>query len=452
MVAALKRRTSWLALENTVIAARVAQSWGNDIFDLHGTQVLLWLDLADCETRLRRLKHRRKRRNRLWKTIRRAVPGETRKAHLDALQWQQEVLQDRISIIKQIGDAFVWNLAIGDPRFVQSLFRKSTHQLPSYPAIDAYFRILEAAEQSSRYQAVLTDLTRCCGVGDVLIRGATWPHPTPFEVKVRTQPDGSLLTALYGNSITFQLDPEDFKHFTEAFGMRAPEPVSFDDRGERQKGEVDAETSRTFKQFRSAVRHAAPVVRRNWRSLEGVIERAAAGICSCDLAETGLAYVTVPFRRIDPARIREMIWEVLRHADVDAGEEDWDLWSSYELLYEEALSAKALPYLLWRVNARCRALLMTGDVLLVSVARKRIWREAFQRAGIGWEEVDDIWRLTGFGNELTFDAADVERLRTGLAYSGISPKAVAEHAAMNLRNPDGFTVQRYRRSADEPMA
>ena len=62
------------------------------------------------------------------------------------------------------------------------------------------------------------------------------------------------------------------------------------------------------------------------------------------------------------------------------------------------------------------------------------------------------WTLRATGNAIQFDRFDVARLRDGLAYGGVSPRSVAEHAALQLADPEGVHVQRYRRSADEPLA
>ena len=179
--------------------------------------------------------------------------------------------------------------------------------------------------------------------------------------------------------------------------------------------------------------------------------RAARGILSCDLAEPGLAYVAVPIGKLQPDRPREMLLEILQRAGMEVCDADWEFWPSYLLLQNDAISATTLPFLTWKVSAACRALLMTGDVVLVTVARKTVWQEAFRRADVECAEIDGTWKIVGYGHELVYDAFDVERLRNGLAFSGVSPRAVAEYAAINLINPDAFHVQRYRRSADEPL-
>jgi hypothetical protein len=185
--------------------------------DFHGIQLRLWAVLSDAEQRLSRLRRRRGGRNERWKRLKHAVPGSVRNAHHQALDRQKRALQERISIVRQIGDALVGILARGDMGFVRPLSRRSTHQLPVGKAVDVYFWIVEAAEESGEYRAVLTNLTSCCGVGDALVVGPGWPHPSPFAAKGVPQPDETVPVALHGSSVAFD-DPDELRRFRAVFG------------------------------------------------------------------------------------------------------------------------------------------------------------------------------------------------------------------------------------------
>ncbi|HEX6751487.1 MAG TPA: hypothetical protein VF092_29615 [Longimicrobium sp.] len=449
MAAGISRVNGLMRAENMLLAAQVAHLFGTQELRFGALQMDLWHAVSFAEHRLSTLRRRRTPRNRTWK--RRRCGRELRPAHLRALEYQERLLKERISIAKQIGDALAWSLARNDPRYIKLHHRRRSHTLPSGSAVDSYFHILEAAEKSSEYAAVLTDLTRCWGVGDVLILGSRWPVPSSFEAKARRESNGSLSVFLHGHSAAFQVYPDEMERFARVFGAKVPS-ATFDDRGTRQTKEVDAETKRSFDALTSTFRYATPVLRGNWRSVQGVLSRALSGQKACDLAEPGVAYVAAPLISLDPSTPRESIWELVRRAEIDANPNEWGMWSSVELAYRDELSAVVTPVLAWNLPAAHRAALLFGDIVFVTVARLTVWREAFRRAGVTVDRTEeDGWMLTGFGQEMVFDAFDVERLVAGMMYSATSPQRAAEFVAIQLRHPDQIVVQRYRRSADEPL-
>lgn len=195
----------------------------------------------------------------------------------------------------------------------------------------------------------------------------------------------------------------------------------------------------------------SPVLRRNWRSIEGIIERALAGTFGYDQPEPGIAYLAFRSDVIQPDQFYDSIWSALERQEIVHDRNDWLMGWSNEMLMDAELSSLSLPYLLWKVPPLHRAALMNGDVHLVTAFRRDVWGAAFRREGIVWEAVDGAWKLAAHGHELAFDPLDVQRLVIGVAFGGVSPREAAEHAALKLRDPNRVNVQRYRQSNDEPL-
>ena len=419
-----------------------------DSQEFHSISVELWLALADTEKRMAHLRKRSKRRKRRWRqssAVRRAS-SELRQAHLNEWGLRGLVLEERHAIIKQIGDALAWSLALGDPRFTIPLYKPATHQLPKDHSVDGVFRVLETAAGTSDYLVVPTDITRCCGTGDFLIRGARWPYPSPFEAKVKRQPDGTLLCMLHGWNPVFQVRPEELERFKEAFGLTMPEErVSFDERGERQKVEVHRSTSDAKDSLVSLTQHADPSLKRNWSNLEAVIERAVGGKVACDLAEPGLAYAAAPIRALgDLDNVWAPIIAAFRRIGVDALEGDWKFTKSLEAVLDEELSPVVLPIPLWKISSRLKSVLMAGQVILVTASRTNLWTSAFRAERVELtEEEDGTWRLSAAGRSQVFDAYDVIRLKYALWYAGVSPRHTARTVSAQLYMPGFVYVDRY---------
>lgn len=413
----------------------------------HAISVQLWLALADTARRKRLLRERSKRRKRRWRQspIARRASAVLRKQHLTLWANRAELLEERAGIIKQVGDALVWSLAWGDPRFVMPLYKRVTHELPTDHSVDGVLRMLETAAGTSEYAVVPTDLTRCCGTGDFLIRGATWPYPSPFEAKIKRQPDGTLLCMLHGWHPIFQVRPEELEKFKAAFGLTVPtERVAFDERGERQKVEVRQSTSDAKDSLVSLGTHADPSVARNWGSLEGVIERAAKGQTACDVVEPGLAYAAAPIRALgNPEDIWAPIVTAFKQVGIDVLDGDWDLANSLQFIMDGELSPVVTPIPMWKIPPRLKSVLMAGQVVLVTASRKGLWKAAFRAQGVELGEEGGIWKMSAADREQIFDEPDVIRLKFGLRYAGISPRHTAKIVAAQLQMPGLVHVDRY---------
>jgi hypothetical protein len=414
----------------------------------HALSVHLWLILAETEQRIVHLRQRHKRRKRKWRqsSAARRASAEVRQAHLNAWVRRVVVLEERQGIVKQVGDAFAWTLALGDPRFTIPLYKPATHHLPKDHSVDGVLRMLEAGAGTADYLMVPTDLTRCCGIGDFLIRGSNWPYASPFEAKVKREPDGMLLCMLHGWNPVFQLRPEELERFQAAFGFTMPaDRVSFDERGERQKVEVNRSTSEAKDSLVSLSNHADPSLKRNWKNLEGVLERAVQGHVACDLVEPGLIYAAAPIRALsNPDNVWEPILKAFKKLGVNVLDGDWDLTNSFAFISDEELSPLVSPIPIWKISSRLKSVLMAGHVVLVIASRKNLWEAAFRAVQVEMVEEDSgVWKMSAAGRDQIFDHYDVIRLKFGLWYAGVSPQHTARIVAMQLYRPGSVHVDRY---------
>lgn len=435
---------------------RIAQGGTSDNEHFHAISIHLWLILAETEKQIRHLKRRNKKRSRRWRrsAVARRASAHVRKAHLNAWAKRGELMEERKEIIKQCGDALAWSLGLGDPRFMIPLYKPATHQLPDDHSVDGVLRMLEAGAGSSEYLVVPTDLTRCCGIGDFLIRGAHWPCPSAFEAKVKRQADGTLLSMLHGWNAAFQVYPEELERFKAAFGLTMPKAVSFDERGERQKKEVNRSTRDETQAFVDLAQHADPSIKRNWRNLEGVLERAVMGQIACDIAEPGLAYAAAPLKALNAnGNVWEPIIKSFSRIGVDVLDGDWGFTNSLAFITDPELSPLVLPIPLWKISSRLKAVLMAQQVVLVTASRNGIWEAAFRNARVEMvEQEEGTWRMSAAGRDQMFDQFDVWRLKFGLWYAGVSPQHTAAIAAAQLYMPGFVQVDRYGRPDDEPRA
>jgi hypothetical protein len=452
---AARAEASWMVeyAENLLLGValcdRLAQPNGMSSEQFHAMSVDLWLILTETEKRILQLRQRNKRRNRKWRrsAIARAASAELRQSHKTAWVKRAELLEERKGLIKQVGDALAWTLALGDPRFIIPLYKPSTHNLPVDHSVDGILRMLEAGAGTSDYLVVPTDLTRCCGIGDFLIRGSRWPCPTPFEAKVKRQSDGTLLSMLHGWNPAFQVDPDEMERFKASFGLTTPERVSFDERGERQKMEVNHSTRDATQSFVDLAKHADPSIKRNWSNLEGVLERAAKGQIACDLVEPGVAYAAAPLRALNPnGNVWDPVIAAFSRIGVDVSGGEWETANSVRFMTDPELSPLVLPIALWKIPSRLKAILMTQQVVLVTATRKGIWQAAFRAVRVGLEEQEDgAWKMSAGGRDQLFDCLDVRRLKHGLWYAGVSPRHTATVVSTQLYMPGVVYVDRYGR-------
>lgn len=104
--------------------------------------------------------------------------------------------------------------------------------------------------------------------------------------------------------------------------------------------------------------------------------------------------------------------------------------TSAELQREDEWSAVVPPIPLWPVSRRARVAPMTRRVYFAAVVKPDLWEKAMLEEGLTLEE-DGAggWRVAGTSGEVRLDIVEVQKLSLGVAFTGISPRDVAQRVA-----------------------
>lgn len=87
----------------------------------------------------------------------------------------------------------------------------------------------------------------------------------------------------------------------------------------------------------------------------------------------------------------------------------------------------------WPISRPARVALMAGDTYFAAVVKRDVWKQAMQAEGLILDEDGrGRWRLVGTSGEVHLDAAEVQKLSLGVAFTGISPRDIARRVAAFL--------------------
>lgn len=390
--------------------------------DLIGTEA----EIRRVATRLRTYRHPDNRKKREFK--------ETEQALKDL----EHVLKLRRSILRQAGDAYAWVVLGGNPRLMLPLFKEQTHVLPEREGLGGPAELARQAMKTGDFFVLENDLLRCIGVGDLTVVFAkrSWRWPLSLEIK-SSAPEGwrvgGHLELRATMAYSDQPDHQDMLDaFVAALGLQeAPQDMQ---RGERpsQIAELLSATEFVIRASGTGRGERLPASSGGmWRSLDLVLSRAL-GEGSCwDLVERGVAFVAA--RALDEntdaeygAQVTERLRDLgfTRHAGAI---------SSIHFRKTDECAAIVPPIVLWPVKRDVRAALLAGDLVMECVIHPDAWSQAMGEVGLKINERGKSWIIEGERGRTRFDVLELGMLRLGVAFGGVSPRAIAQRTAEAIR-------------------
>lgn len=400
-----------------------------------------WLrtELMTVECYLKRLNVRDRRRKERWK--RRGRPDRDaalrRELHLEQVERRKWVMGARRQILRQIGDACAWAVLGINPRVIQPLYAKGrNHYLSDDQGSFGPQSIMKQAHASGRFFVLDVDLTRCLGIGDLVVVPVhdLWIRPLVFEVKTRAAEPGHVAIWLIGANPTTPVDSATQKEFVEVLGLSVEPEQPLRDREVRQLDEVKAGSYRVNELWQRISRVLRQPEDDHWPVIARVLNRAEQDRIAFDLAEPGVVYAAI--REAPGDNSAEEMTELLGKIDKHGfgARDGYTLLSSIELNdpQNEAVSSMALPIALWKLDRDQRSMLMNDVLTLLCFFDAKVWEKVIGAEGIVFDEQHGWWRLSRGNDSIALDPHEVLKLKTGLAFGGMSPRAFARAARESL--------------------
>jgi hypothetical protein len=406
---------------------------------LQGFQDAIRQEILAVEERIRRVGARKNRRAERLGRARTHPPEFHRKLddYTTLAKNREYILQTRRAILRQCGDACAWSVLRTDPRLILPLFSGSrTHHLSSGIGLVGPIQIMSWAHDSGQFLVVENDLTRCMGIGDLTVVRADgrWMHPLPIEVKSKGEfAEGAfvevdLITA-YSNH---PLDQGLFDAFSRLLDLKERENPRITPKIERQTREIQ-ERSEIFLKVTGGNKDVMPFSDRSlWKAMENILAKAQYGGYSYDSVEDGIAFVAIRNREGDDAVT--VMHRVLRLLDESGfgGDRSYTSFTSEDFRTTDWMAAIAPPIPLWPIQGNIRTDVLTGDLFFACVFDPAVWQRAFEAYGIAWREEEGRWIVSRNGDSGILDPIEVQKLRVGVAFAGVSPRAIAETIAKTL--------------------
>lgn len=325
--------------------------------------------------------------------------GKQLSAHRTVLDRRLDYWRERESILRQIGDAAIWHMLRYDIRQIVPLYKPSTHQLPTGHGLAGVIQLQQNLHRSGHFLAMEADLTRCVGVGDLIVVRRDGSQLAPLAVEVKTKAperlvEGAELEVLmltYGSGHPW--DQEALRLFSEVSGKELEDEMVVSKRAERQAEEI-AERTRLIADALTAGAGVLQPPVRNWKALKRVALRARVSGFSVDLAERGVYYFAVRTDQDAADRLRAVRDEVRRHTDVELG-----YATSADLLKREDLSGIVPPVALWNLPTPVRACILSGELLVGTFHENRVIEELFLANGMELHVDDNEWIVRKPGME-----------------------------------------------------
>jgi len=387
--------------------------------------------IQDAEDHIRRYKARKARRKRLIapRIKRKGALGRQLKGHLGVIEQRTALYRERTSILRQVGDAVVWHLLQYDIRRVAPLYKPGPHQLPSGIGLAGVIQLQRTLHASGQFLAMETDLTRCAGLGDLLVVRRDGRQLAPLNLEVKTknptelredvEVEMAILTAGSGHP----LDQEALRMLTDLTGKDLEDELVISERGERQAAEIASRTSIIAEALTSGAKSLrAPD--RNWTALKRVVDRALQSGCSLDIAEKGVYYFAFEVRESssNEAALRSLRRDVRKFA---AGELGAAL--SIQLHDRGDLSGLVPPIPLWKLPLSIRARILSGQIVVGTFVEQDVLQQLLRSAGLDMTEQGGIWTVRDeSGQEVSLGPLHAQAARLGIVVGALSPRSIAD--------------------------
>ena len=408
-------------------------------FKLERAQEGLQIGLLEAEAKIRSITARKKRRAmRLRQRCERKPElWPLRNLHDKLLALRVELLERQRQILLQAGDACAWIVLGAEPRVIGPLFSSTTTQ--HFPeGLGGYgpTQIRKEAHESGSFFVLQCDLTRCLGIGDLVIvpSNGRWTRPLVLEAKTKGEyrKGAEIQLNLIGYFSNHPRDREIFEEFKHALGFEASEGVRLDSRAERQIQALEERGDLLLAATQNLGKPIAPPPGL-WNAMRRVIHAAGQRRWAFDQAESGIIYFAI--RNLpgdDPNGAVERLLEGIREmkiADRSFQSGRFDVLSN-----PSALTALIPPIPLWNLPPDPRVSLLCGEVFFSCLIDPKVWDRAFAARGIGKTEEAGGWMLKRGEEEMWVEEVEVRKLTTGASFGAFSPSQIAASAEAMLRN------------------
>lgn len=400
---------------------------------LDNAQHYLRACLLEVEEQQRAWADRTAKRQRRIKTYRAristgsALIGE----HLARVETIETALTEYRQMIRQLGDGIAWTLLRYDPRIIYPLFAERTHHITAGPGLVGPTQVIIDAHKSRELLVIDNDLTRCLGSGDLTVVSSDGRWSMPLSIECKTMaPAGELKV---GSEITVSMttptstDPlhtELQDKFCRVVG------AAIGTGGRRPRPSDAAQEAEMLERAENVL---ASVVRRpevlassspHWKSLRNTLSRAVQTGGSYDMPEAGIAYVSVRNLPGDDSKGRSQ--QLLKRLQSDGFPRGEKVLTVGDFASSDRMAAIIPPISVWPLPLDQRVGLLCGDLFLACVFKGNLWANAFSSVGLQLTEKDGAWIIAGNGQDALFDPLEKLKLLLGIAFSGISPIAVAK--------------------------
>lgn len=399
-------------------------------------QVALRQNLLWTERRLRRLKDRvSKRSARVASCLARFPERRTQtQAHLDLVRCRESALLIQRNILRQIGDTIAWSILLREPRVIAPLYAPRSNQVSTGVGLGGVVKLQADIHATRRFTAIDADLTRCLGIGDLIIvpNGRPWRMPLAVEIKSKgilelgANVEISAVAAIGRDSETAQA----FAELADLLGLREDNTPTKSPRAQRQVEELLQRAELLDAASRIVVQEPASPMSLQVQLINDLMREALHEGRALRIVGTDVAYVAIRSVGDDDARASaSLLIEQLKARGFD---EECRHMSSDDFQENDDFAPLILPIALWPFDEQVRVALLSRDLMLVAILRKQMWSRAFASAGLEMNEVAGEWRISSPMGSASFPPFDVERLTVGVAFAGVSPNEVARLVAESL--------------------
>ena len=355
-----------------------------------------------------------------------------------------EMLKREKLMVLQIGDALAWMVLGADPHRLVPLFALERAHVPiqTGTGLAAVASVAGELNRSGNVFAIENDLCRCIGTGDLTVRMVDAPRQPPLAIEIKgkgTFGKGEFLDIqLFAALSDSQADIATWETIQRVIDSSAGSPgtnvrtVRIDERVKRQEAEMMQRAQR-IRTGRSGPVGRLGVPRKTlWKPLNNVLRVASITGRAIDLIEKGVWMMAVRVSHGDDARA--VTAELIQHAgELGVEFSDYRAMYSLQLINHAGLAPLVVPIPLWQVNIEARVDLLTVGLIYVCAVDQHLWTQLFGERGMELEEVNGAWRVSRGAAATAFSRIEVAKLQYGVAFSGISPSAVAEQLDIAMK-------------------
>ena len=439
--AALRKEARAVARMGCAAVDVLRQARGADRAQVLDTvQHYLRASLIETEETLREWRDRAPRRQERIKQYRRRKGGGSPLIgeHLTAVGKLEIALGEHRQRVRQLGDGLAWTLLRDDPRIIFPLFAERTHYLTPSTGLAGATQVITEVHKGGELLVIDNDLTRCLGSGDLTVVPADgrWSIPLSVELKTLDVPEGLEVGTLVtvNMSAVVSSDPvHQALHaaFSRAVNANVGRAGSAFPR-ERDVRQEEEMTKQAELLMSSLVRRPEPIgsQRSLWRSVRNALDRASQTGSAYDVPEIGIAFVAVRNHAEDDA-VSETN-RVMARLQRDGFPKGDSFLTIGHLGADDRMSTIVPPVSTWPLTREYRIALLSGDMFLACVFSNALWQKAFETAGLRLDVKRNHWVIRRKGRAGRFDPLERTKLELGVAFAGVSPRAVADAIADRL--------------------